>query len=158
MPNIDHLNLGQCRGGEIEVFIFIRHFDTTYSIQYQLPVCVVVNTFAFCIGERGLISSMDKLLFKKTFYPSTPSGVTNSLFVKFYIIGKISKLQRKRGKGHKSYKEASIKAYLLIQGPSFCFPNIARLVSRARQVKVIKEWKNIMSLLICTMQSMYQTS
>ena len=80
----------------------------------------MVSTLAFHAGDRGSIPPMDQQIFNFPFSPSDPSGVTKPSSSLKLATSKITYPSGSmlRGESHKSYKGASIKAYLLLQGLS----------------------------------------
>ena len=77
MPNIDHLNLGEWRIGEMWALYFIIQFALIYSDLQQWLDGVVVSTLAFQAGDLGSIPPWTYVqIFNFPFSPSHPSGVT----------------------------------------------------------------------------------
>ena len=87
MPNIDHLNLGEWRIGEMWAFI-LQSLDG-----------VVVGTFTFHVGDSGSIPPLDQQTFTFSFYPSHHQT----------FLFKTSNLRNHPPFSHNSYKRASIK-------------------------------------------------
>ena len=74
---------------------------------------VVVSTFAFHAGVGGSIPCINQHIFNFPFSQSHPSGITKPSSIKLATSGITSPPNAERGE---SYKRASIKAYLLLQG------------------------------------------
>ena len=75
----------------------------------------MVSTLAFHAGDPGSISPLDQQIFNFPFSPSHPFGVTKPSSFKL-ATSRITRPSDSQRENHKSYKGASIKAYLLLQG------------------------------------------
>ena len=81
MPNIDHVNLGLWRVGEMELKF---HKSVCYNLIHFIQSLdgVVVSTLAFHAGVQGSIPRMNYHIFNFPFSQSHPSGITKPSSIK----------------------------------------------------------------------------
>ena len=92
----------------------------------------MVSIVAFHPGYPGSIPCMDQQIFKKSFSLCHRSGATESSSLKLATSG-ITPPSMAQKAGHKSYKGASKKAYLLLQGLRYMFGKKRMKIVHAKQ-------------------------
>ena len=90
----------------------------------------MVSTLAYHAGDRGSIPRMNQHIFQNPFSQSHPSRINKPQ--------ESPPLQIQRGESHKSYKRASIKAYLLLQGLRNSIQNLKSCLDLVEEIKIIE--------------------